>query len=39
MAGDNELTLEMTVNDGAKAQIHCPQLAWNKKKSIVIKNT
>ena len=32
-------TFEMTVKEGAKAQIHCPQLAWNKKKSMVIKKT
>lgn len=33
------LTFPITVNEGAKAQIHCPQLAWKKKKSMHIKNT
>jgi len=32
-------TFEMTVNEGAKAQIHCPQEAWKRKNSIVIRNT
>jgi hypothetical protein len=32
-------TLEMTVKDGANAVIHWPQLAWKRKKSIVIKKT
>jgi len=39
MTKKNGRTLEMTVNEGAKAQIHWPQEAWNRKKSIVIKNT
>ena len=29
----------MTVKLGAKAQIHWPQLAWKRKKSIVIQKT
>lgn len=32
-------TLEITVNDGANAQIHWPQLDTNRKKSIVMRNT
>lgn len=31
--------LEITVKEGAKAQIHWPQLAWKRKKSIVIRKT
>ena len=32
-------TLEMTVNEGANAQIHWPQLAWNRKKSMLMRKT
>ena len=28
---------EMTVKLGAKAHIHCPQLAWKRKKSTTIR--
>jgi len=31
------LTFEMTVKDGAKAQIHWPQEVWKRKKRIVIR--
>jgi hypothetical protein len=32
-------TFEMRVSDGAKAQIHWHQLAWKRKKRIVIGKT
>jgi len=31
--------LLITVKEGAKAHIHWPQDAWNRKNSIVIKKT
>ncbi len=31
--------LEMTVKEGAKAQIHWPQLAWKRKNSSVMRKT
>lgn len=35
----NGSTLLMTVNEGAQAQIHCAQLVWYRKKSIVMRKT
>lgn len=32
------LTFDMTVNDGAKAQIHWPQLFMNKNIKMVMRN-
>ena len=39
MTKKNGNTFEMTVNEGAKAQIHWPQLAIKKKNSIVMRKT
>jgi len=35
--GGLRLTFEMTVKEGAKAQIHWPQDVWKRKKRIVIR--
>lgn len=39
MTKKNGRTLEITVKEGAKAQIHWPQLAMKRKKSMVMRKT